>query len=62
MPPADVIAAVDRAGLSFDHETGTGVVLHMLSCLAVDGRFGMTAIGTSRADAEDLYAAAEAAV
>jgi hypothetical protein len=34
----------------------------MLSSLAIDRRFGMTAIGTSRAHAEDLYAAAEAAV
>ncbi|MEJ7765259.1 MAG: peptide ligase PGM1-related protein [Acidimicrobiales bacterium] len=57
-PPADVIAAIDNAGLRFAHDTGTGVVLHMLSCLAVDGRLGLTAIGTSPAHAEELYEAA----
>jgi hypothetical protein len=61
MPPADVIAAIDKAGVQFDHESGTGVVLHMLSCLAIDGRFGLTAIGTSPAHADDLYHAAELA-
>lgn len=60
--PADVIAAIDRGGVQFDHETGTGVVLHMLSCLAIDGRFGLTAIGTSPAHADDLYHAAERAI
>ena len=37
-PPTSVIDAVRNAGLQFDPELGTGVVLHMLSCLAVDGR------------------------
>jgi hypothetical protein len=31
------------------------VVLHMLSCLAVDGRFGLTAIGLTPEQAADLY-------
>jgi hypothetical protein len=61
-PPASVIDAVRSAGLQFDVATGTGVVLHMLSCLAVDGRFGATAIGTTPAHAEDLFAAMLAAV
>ena len=39
--PADVIRAVADAGLQFDRRTDTGVVLHMLSCLAVDGRLGL---------------------
>ncbi len=43
--PQSVIDAVREAGLQFDADTGTGVVLHMLGCLAVDGRFGATAIG-----------------
>ncbi len=57
-PPAEVIAAVRSAGLEFRHDRGTGVVLHMLSCLAVDGRMGLTAIGTSRTHAADLHTAA----
>jgi hypothetical protein len=35
---------VGRAGLRFDPSRRTGVVLHMLSGLAIDGRFGLTAI------------------
>lgn len=60
--PGSVIDAVRRAGLQFDGATGTGVVLHMLGCLAVDGRFGATAIGTTPEHAEALYAAMLAAV
>jgi hypothetical protein len=51
----DVIRAVEAAGLQFDRRTRTGVVLHMLSCLAVDGRLGLTAIGLSHDHAGVLY-------
>ena len=54
LPPADVIDAVAAAGLQFDHGTGTGVVLHMLSGLAIDGRFGFTAIATTPEEAEAM--------
>ena len=57
-----MIAAIADAGLQFDPKQGTGVVLHMLSCLAVDGRFGATAIGTNREHADQLYNAMLAAV
>jgi len=50
-----VIRAVAAEGLQFDARTGTGVVLHMLSCLAIDGRFGLTAIGRTPEQAADLY-------
>ena len=62
LPPAEVIRVVADAGLQFDTATRTGVVLHMLSGLAIDGRFGLTAIGSSREHAEELFAATEAAV
>jgi hypothetical protein len=61
-PPSSVIEAVRDAGLQFDHRLSTGVVLHMLACLAVDGRFGATAMGRSRAQADELYEAMLAAV
>ena len=51
----DVIRAVSDAGLQFDRRSGTGVVLHMLSCLAIDGRLGLTAIGLSPDHARSLY-------
>jgi hypothetical protein len=44
LEPAEVIDWVARAGLQFDPATGVGTVLHMLSGLAIDGRFGFTAI------------------
>ncbi|MGH3508079.1 MAG: peptide ligase PGM1-related protein [Nocardioidaceae bacterium] len=58
----DVLAAVQAAGLSFDPQRGTGVVLHMVSCLAVDGRLGVIAIATSPAEADALVAATERVV
>jgi hypothetical protein len=62
LPPSAVIQAVESNGLQFDYASGTGVVLHMLSCLAVDGRFGMTVIGRSPEHAARLDEAARAAV
>jgi PGM1 C-terminal domain len=60
--PKRVIDQVASAGLQFDPAKGTGVVLHMLSCLAIDGRLGLTAIGTSPDHAAQLYEAAGLAV
>jgi hypothetical protein len=60
--PAAVIGAVAAAGLQFSPRTGTGVVLHMLSCLAIAGRFGLTAIGRAPEQACELYQATSAAV
>jgi hypothetical protein len=57
LPPGQVIDGVRSAGLEFDRRTGTGVVLHMLSGIAVDGRFGMTAVGGSDHEAQHLFAA-----
>ena len=62
LPPAAVIKSVADGGLQFDHRTGTGVVLHMLSCLAIDGRFGLTAIGRTPEQAAELYHATKPAV
>ena len=50
-----VISAITAAGLSFDRGTRTGVVPHMLSGLAIDGRFGITAISNSKRQADELY-------
>jgi hypothetical protein len=50
------IEAVRAAGIAFDPNDGMGVVLHMLLGLSIDGRLGLTAIGTSPAHADDLYA------
>jgi hypothetical protein len=61
--PVDaVVEAVRRAGLEFDPSEGTGVVLHMLSRIPVDGRFGVTAVARSPEAAQALYEAASSAV
>lgn len=57
LPVGAVIESVRSAGLAFDARTGTGVVLHMLSGLAIDGRFGLTAIGRSVEESNEMYAA-----
>ncbi len=62
LPPSEVIGRVRAAGLEFDGRTGVGVVLLMLSGLAIDGRFAVVAIGRDRAEAERLFAAVPGAV
>lgn len=57
MAPGTAIEAVANAGLTFRHDRGTGVVLHMMSALDLDGRIGVTAIGRSADEAEDIFAA-----
>jgi hypothetical protein len=60
--PAEVIGRIADAGLAFERNAQVGVVLHMLSCLAVDGRVGLTAIGTSPSHAAHLFAEAARAL
>lgn len=62
LDPTVVIEAVDDAGLAYDRSRGTGVVLHMLSCLAIDGRLGLTAIGRTPDHARELFDATREAI
>ena len=62
LEPAAVIGAVRDAGLEFSHATGTGVVLFMLSGLAIDGRLGLVAIGHMPEEAEALAAGVRDAI
>ncbi|MEO6579323.1 MAG: peptide ligase PGM1-related protein [Candidatus Limnocylindria bacterium] len=57
LDPATVIGSVAAAGLQFDHRSGSGVVLHMLSGLGIDGRMGLTAIAETHADAASMQTA-----
>ncbi len=52
---AAIRLAILDAGLGFDLERRIGVVPHMLSCVPIDGRFGLTAIGDSLDEAQDLH-------
>jgi pheganomycin biosynthesis PGM1-like protein len=54
--PDDVIELMTRYELHFDQRRQTGVVLHMLATLAENGRVGVTAVGNSEEEAEELFA------
>ena len=49
------LSAIARAGLRFDHQRETGVVMHMLSSLDELGRAGLTAVGDEPSQAQALY-------
>jgi hypothetical protein len=62
LAPAAVLDVVRRAGLQFDPATGVGVVLHMLSGLAIDGRFGLTSIAVTQEEATRMHEGVRSAV
>lgn len=53
--PEDLFQIASRGGVSFRHGTQTGVLFYMIGALSQYGKIGMTAIGNSAAEAEDLY-------
>ncbi len=53
--PDDLFDVLVRRRLHFDQSRQTGVVLHMLAAVAERGRFGLTAVADSAADAQALY-------
>ena len=61
MPIGELLARAREAGLQYAPETQVGCVFHMLRSLPVEGKCGVTAIGSSRAHADDLYARAPGA-
>jgi hypothetical protein len=62
LTPDDLIDLVAERGLGLDREHEVGIVLHMLSALAVAGRVGLTAIGNTREDALARYDEVKAAL
>ena len=55
LTPDDLLDIVAERGLGWDDETETGVVLHMVSALAVAGRIGLTAIDDTLEGARRRY-------
>ncbi|PYM66180.1 MAG: hypothetical protein DMD79_03430 [Candidatus Rokuibacteriota bacterium] len=55
LTPDDVFDALVRHRLHFNQSSQTGVVLHMLSALSERGRLGLTAVGESQAEADQIY-------
>ena len=62
LTPDDLLDVVAERGLGWHAETETGVVLHMVSALAVAGRIGLTAIGETLEEARRHYYDVKAAV
>jgi PGM1 C-terminal domain len=55
LTPDDLFDIVVRRGLHFDQSRQTGVVFHMMTALPERGRVGLTAIGESHQQADELY-------
>jgi hypothetical protein len=55
LTPDDVLDRVGDPRLSWNEEGMVGVALHLVSAVAVAGRLGLTAIGTSPADSDRRF-------
>jgi hypothetical protein len=53
--PDDLFDIVARHNLHFDMARQKGVVLHMLAAIADHGNLGLTAVGDTHAEADELY-------
>jgi hypothetical protein len=62
LTPDDLLDLVSERGIGWDAEHETGVVLHMISALAVAGRIGLTAIGDTLEEARARYYNVKAAL
>jgi hypothetical protein len=55
LTPDDLFDIVVRHGIHFDQSRQTGVVFHMMAALPERGRLGLTAIGDSHREADEIY-------
>ena len=62
LTPDDLLDVVAEAGLGWDDEREVGVVLHMVSAIAVAGRIGLTAVGDTLDEARQRYFGVKTAV
>ncbi|MGB5346764.1 MAG: peptide ligase PGM1-related protein [Woeseia sp.] len=53
--PEDLFEIISRHGLGYRHATGTGVLFYMIGALSQYGKVGMTAIGNSAEQAQELF-------
>jgi hypothetical protein len=56
--PEDLIDITTANHLHYSHGTETGVLFHMIGALSQYGKLGLTAIGSSHAEADAIYARA----
>jgi PGM1 C-terminal domain len=62
LTPDDLLDIVAQRRLGWDADAETGIVLHMVSALAVAGRVGLTAIGDTLEEARGHYYDVKAAL
>jgi len=62
LTPDDLFDVVENASLGWDAEREVGVVLHLVSAIAVAGRIGVTAVGDTLDEARQRYYGLKAAV
>ncbi|WP_309738004.1 peptide ligase PGM1-related protein, partial [Chamaesiphon sp. OTE_20_metabat_361] len=53
--PNDLMDIIAHHRLHFDSSTETGTVFHLLGCLSEFGKVGLTSIGNSLAEAQEIY-------
>lgn len=53
--PNDLMDIIASHRLHFDSSTETGTVFHLMGCLSEFGKLGLTSIGNSMQQAEDMY-------
>jgi len=53
--PEDLLELMQGSGLAYNHATGTGVLFYMIGALSQYGKLGMTCIGNSPEEAQQLF-------
>ncbi|MCY7277894.1 MAG: peptide ligase PGM1-related protein, partial [Phormidesmis sp. CAN_BIN44] len=53
--PNDLMDIIAYHQLHFDTSTETGTVFHLMGCLSEFGKLGLTSIGNSPQQAEEIY-------
>ncbi|MDH3578746.1 MAG: peptide ligase PGM1-related protein, partial [Gammaproteobacteria bacterium] len=54
--PEDLFEIIWQHGIGFRHATGTGVLFYMIGALSQYGKLGVTCIGNSAEEAQQLFA------
>lgn len=53
--PSDLIDIITKHNLHFDSTTKTGTVFHLIGAISEFGKLGLTSIGNSRVQAQEIY-------
>jgi PGM1 C-terminal domain len=54
LKPREIVEALEASGLAFDHDSRTGVTLHLLGALKDHGKLGIVCISETSSGAEEL--------